>query len=135
MQLLIKLAFLISMVGLLFAEERMRAGLWDVITTVDGQPSGVKGGTCYTPAMVEAGNRPVATLKETTEKNLVARGCQLKEFKLEGNKITMSTVCRSRSSTTTTTYTNDAFETTSTSITQGVTSVVNMKGKRTGDCK
>jgi hypothetical protein len=39
---LIAIAF--SATALLYVEDRMRAGLWEVITTVDGKPSGITGG-------------------------------------------------------------------------------------------
>lgn len=130
---LIAVAF--SSAALLYAEDRMRSGLWEVITTVDGKPSGVSGGTCYTPAMVQVANSPGATLKETTEKSLAARHCTLKDFKMEGNKISMAIVCGARSSVTSSTYAVDAFETTGTSTTAGVSTVTHMKGRRIGDCK
>ena len=130
---LIALSF--SATALLYAEDRMRAGLWEVITTVDGKPSGVTGGTCYTPAMVQLGNTPAAALKEATAKTLAARHCQLSDFKMEGNKISMSMVCGARSSATSTTYTVDAFETTGTTTAAGVSTVTHMKGRRLGDCK
>lgn len=129
------LALAFSATALLYAEDRMRAGLWEVITTVDGKPAGVSGGTCYTPAMVQMGNSPAATLKENTEKSLAASHCTLKDFKLEGNRVSMATVCGEMSSTTTSTFSVDAFETTHTSTTAGVTTVTHMKGRRLGDCK
>lgn len=119
----------------LHAEERMRAGLWEVITTHDGKPSGNTGSTCYTPAMVQLGNTPAANLKEAIAKSMVNRHCSLTDFKLDGNKVSMTTVCGARSSVVTTTYSADAFETTGTTTNQGVATVTNMKGRRLGDCK
>ena len=40
------------------AEERMRAGLWE-ITMMSDAKAGSIGKTCYTPAIVEFPNRPV----------------------------------------------------------------------------
>ena len=77
----------LSVTVLLSAEDRMRAGLWEVITTVNGKPSGAKGGTCYTPAMVQLANSPAEKLKEASEKSYAARHCAIKDFKMEGNKI------------------------------------------------
>ena len=37
---------------LLRADYRMRPGLWEITTTLDGKPSGTHA-NCYTPAMVE----------------------------------------------------------------------------------
>ena len=128
-------ALAFSATALIYAEDRMRAGLWEVTTTVDGKTSGVTGGTCYTPAMVEMANSPAKTLRESTEKSLISRHCTLKEFKMAGNSISMSSVCGARSSVTSSTYTVDAFETATTSTTAGVDTVTHMKGRRMGDCK
>jgi hypothetical protein len=128
-------ALAFSATALIYAEDRMRAGLWEVTTTVNGKSSGVRGNTCYTPAMVEMANSPAKTLRESTEKSLISRNCILKEFKMEGNSISMSSVCGARSSVTSSTYTVDGFETASTSTTAGVSTVTHMKGRRMGDCK
>lgn len=113
----------------------MRAGLWEVITTVDGKPSGTKGGTCYTPAMVQLANSPGASLKEATEKTMAARHCTLSEFKMEGNKISMKSVCSAGTVATSSTYVVDSFETTSTATAGGITTVSKMTGRRLGECK
>lgn len=119
----------------LYAEDRMRAGMWEVVTTLDGKSSGITGSTCYTPAMVQLGNTPAATLKQEIEKSLTARHCTLKDFKLEGHRVSMSMVCGPRSSSASTTYSVDTFETTVTSTSADGKTVTQMKGHRTGDCK
>lgn len=119
----------------LHAEERMRAGLWEVISTSNGKPSGKTGGTCYTPSMVQLANSPAAALKQATEKTMVARHCTLTEFKTEGNRISMKSGCGTRLLTTSSTYGGDTFETTNTVTNAGVTTVSHMKGRRLGDCK
>ncbi len=120
----------------LLAEDRMRAGLWEVTTTLDGKQSGTMGGTCYTPAMVALGNMPANTIREETEKSLSKRGhCTLDDFKLDGHKVSMTTTCGARHSEYQSTYSGDAFETLVTSTEAGVKQVIQMKGRRTGDCK
>ena len=130
-----KLLFLILCSLTLHAEERMRAGLWEVISTLDGKPSGTTGGTCYTPAMVQLANSPAASVKQATEKTMAARHCTLTEFKTEGNRISMKSDCGTRLLTTSSSYGGDTFETTTTVTTAGVTTVSHMKGRRLGDCK
>ena len=49
----------------LHAEDRMRAGLWQVSRTVDGKPAGKSSTTCYTPEMVQIGNGPASTSAST----------------------------------------------------------------------
>ena len=78
------------------AEDRMRAGLWEVTTSLNGKPSGPSHNTCYTPAMVALANGPAATLREATEKSGAKTGCTLKDFKMEGNTISMTQVCGAR---------------------------------------
>jgi hypothetical protein len=125
----------VSVTTSLCAEDRMRPGLWEVTTTSDGNASGTTGSTCYTPAMVQVGNTPAANLRQEIEKSLAIRHCTLKELTLEGHKVSMSMVCGPRSSTTSTTYSGDSFETTGTSTSQDGTSRMHMKGRRIGDCK
>jgi len=76
----------------LSGEERMRPGLWEVSMTTDGK-SGSIGNTCYTPAMVEMANMPAAKLREFTETVSAKRGCTVKEFSVERNKISMVKAC------------------------------------------
>jgi hypothetical protein len=119
----------------LHAEDRMRAGLWEVISNLNGKQIGSLGSTCYTPAMVAFGNQPASALREATEKTTTKRGCTLKEFKIEGNTMSMTTVCGSKVSVITSTYTGDTFETVDKATTNGATEVIRMTGRRIGECK
>jgi hypothetical protein len=116
------------------AEERMRAGLWEV-TTTEGKQTGSLGTTCYTPAMVQIANLPEKMMREATEKTYAKRGCTLKDLKLEGNKMSMSNVCPTSSAVIMSTYSGDTFETVDTRTMNGVTKVIHMKGRRVGECK
>ena len=121
---------------LLCAQERMRAGLWDVTITNDGKQSGGLGATCYTPAMVELANMPEKMIREATEKSISKHGaCTLKDFKLEGGKISMTTSCGTTSSVYSSTYSGDTFETIVTVNEAGVKKTIQMKGRRIGECK
>ena len=116
------------------AEDRMRPGLWEITTTLDGKPSGTHA-NCYTPAMVEVANLPVKMLREVTEKAVTKNGqCTLKDFKMDGNTISTTQVCGSKSTTIASNYSRDAFETVVTS-TEGGAPVVHMQGKLLGACK
>jgi hypothetical protein len=116
------------------AEDRMRPGLWEVTTTLDGKPSGTHA-TCFTPAMVEIANLPVKALREATEKAVTKNGhCTLKDFKMDGNTISTTEVCGSKSTTIASNYNHDAFDTVITS-TEGGAPVVHMQGKLLGACK
>ena len=116
------------------AEDRMRPGLWEITTTLDGKPSGTRA-TCYTPAMVETANLPAKMLREATEKAVTKNGhCTLKDFKMDASSITTTEVCGSKSTTIASTYSRDAFDTVVTS-TEGGAPVVHMQGKLLGACK
>ena len=137
----IKTATLLALSALLFpaavsvrAEDRMRAGLWEVTTTLNGKSSGSHN-TCFTPAMVARGNSPAKTLRESTEKQSIKSGCTLKDFKMDGNTISMTQVCGARTSVVSSTYSVDAFDTVATSTEAGVSTATHMKGRRVGDCK
>jgi hypothetical protein len=123
-----------SATALLYAEDRMRAGLWEVTTTLNGKSSGSHN-TCFTPAMVALGNSPEKTLREATEKSTTKSGCTLKDFKVDGNTISMTQVCGARTLVVSSTYSADAFDTVATSTEAGVSMATRMKGRRIGDCK
>jgi Protein of unknown function (DUF3617) len=138
----IKPATILALIGLTFpgaawlsAEDRMRAGRWEVTTALNGTPSGASHNTCYTPAMVALANSPAKTLREATEKSSAKTGCTVKDFKMDGNTISMTQVCGARMLVVSSTYSLDAFDTVATSTEAGVSRATRMKGRRIGDCK
>ena len=139
--IVIKLATLLGLVAMTFiaasslrAEDRMRPGLWELTTTLDGKSSGTHT-NCYTPAMVEIANLPAQNLREATEKAVTKSGhCTLKDFKMDGSTITTTEVCGSNSTTIASTYSRDAFDTVVTSTDNGGR-IVRMRGELLGACK
>jgi hypothetical protein len=138
----IKTATLLALSALLFfsavslrAEERMRAGLWEITSTLNGKSPGPSHNTCFTPAMVALGNSPAKLLREATEKSSAKSGCTLKDFKMDGNTISMTQVCGARMLVVLSTYSLDAFDTVATSTEAGVSTATHMTGRRIGDCK
>jgi hypothetical protein len=136
----IKSATILGLVAMTFiasslrAEDRMRPGLWEITTTLDGKPSGTHA-TCYTPAMVERANLPAKMLRETTEKAVAKAGqCTIKDFKMDGSTITTTEVCGSKSTTIASNYSRDTFDTVVTSTESGAP-IVHMQGKLLGACK
>jgi hypothetical protein len=82
--------------------------------------------------MVELANQPAQMLREATAKAVAKNGlCTLKDFKMDGNTISTTQVCGSKSTTITSTYSRDAFDTVVTS-TERETPVVHMQGKFLG---
>jgi hypothetical protein len=79
---------------------------------------------------------PAAVRAEMERALSKGAACTLKEFKLEGNTMTHTTVCGSRTVLQETRFHGgDSFETTMTYTEGGVTKVSQIKGRRTGDCK
>lgn len=102
--------------------------------TIDGKAGSI-GNTCYTPAMVEMANMPAKQLLEFTTNASVKRGCTVKDFTVERNKISMVKSCPGSVAEISSTYSGDAFETLDTTTKAGATKVIRMKGRRNGDCK
>ena len=114
----------------------MRAGLWELTTTVNGEPGGLTHNTCFTSGLLELTNSSAKAMRESMEK-VVAKGghCFLKDFKMDGNAISTSTVCGATSVKTSSTYSATAFDTVNTSTKAGVTTVAHIKGRFLGACK
>jgi hypothetical protein len=129
------ICLILSGAAWLQAEERMRAGLWEVMSSLNGAPSGTLGNTCYTPAMVATANAPAAEVKKNAEKLSDRQGCTIKEFTMDGNKMSMTKVCGAKTSVIASTYSGDRFETVDKATKGGVTSEMRMTGKRVGECK
>ena len=119
--------------GWLRAEDRMHAGMWEITTSAGPKP--ITGNTCFTPAMVEFGNSSASALREAAEKSSAKKGCTLKDFKAGETSVSMIQICGAKSLTVLSTYAKTSFETVSTSTEAGVSRVLRMTGRRTGDCK
>lgn len=135
MRLITLIALMIVAALRLPAEDRMSAGLWELVTTTTGHPP-YTSRTCYTATMVELGNRPAATLREETEKSVAKRGtCTVKDFKMDGKTISMSQTCGERTVAMKTTYSGSAFDTVSTTTGAGPTRETRITGRLLGPCK
>ncbi len=116
------------------AQERARTGTWENTMTAKGHTTTQS--HCLTPAEAAMSNGSPATIRAETEKLLSKSGCSLKNFKLEGNTLTQTMVCESRTVLTETKFHGgDSIETTMTSTEDGVTDVMQFKGRWTGACK
>jgi hypothetical protein len=115
------------------AEDRMRAGLWENTVTSGGKT--VTKTHCVTSDEADKTNASVKSMREATGKAIAKTGnCTLKDFSLEGNKLSSVMVCGATSFAHTTIYRGDAFETTTTTTSAAGTKVTLMKGRRLGAC-
>ena len=119
----------------LHAQERMRTGMWEDTVTSSGRTS--TRSHCFKPADAAKSNGSPAVVRAETEKALSKDGaCTLKDFKLEGNSLTLTMVCGSSTIMQETKFHGgDSFETTTTHTDGGVSKVMEIKGRRTGDCE
>jgi Protein of unknown function (DUF3617) len=117
------------------AQERMRTGMWEDTVTSSGRTS--TRSHCFKPGDAVKSNGSPAVVRAETEKALLKDGaCTLKDFKLEGNSLTLTMVCGSSTILQETQFHGgDSFETTMTHTDGGVSKVMQIKGRRTGDCK
>jgi hypothetical protein len=119
----------------LHAQERMRTGMWEDTVTGAGQTS--PRSHCFKPADAAMSNGSPGVVRAETEKAISKNGaCMLKDFKLEGNNLTLTMVCGSSTIVQETKFHGgDSFETTMTHTDGAVSKVMQIKGRRTGDCK
>jgi hypothetical protein len=125
----------LSMTSTLYAQERMRTGMWENTVTSSGQTA--TRSHCFKPADAAMSNGSPAMVRAEVEK-AVSKGhaCTLKDFKLESNTLTETMVCGSSTIVQETKFHGgDSFETTMTHTEGGVTKQTQIKGRRTGDCK
>jgi len=117
------------------AQERMRTGMWEDTVTSSGRSS--TRSHCFKPADAAKSNGAPAVVRAETEKALSKDGnCTLKDFKLDENNLTLTMVCGSSTILQETKFRGgDSFETTTTYTDGGVSRVMQVKGRRTGDCK
>ena len=126
--------FTLGATATLYAQERMRTGMWENTVTGSGQTA--TRSHCFKPADAAMSNGSPAIVRAETEKALSKSGCTLKDFKLEGNTMTQTMVCGSTTILQETKFHGgDSFETTMANREGGVTKVAQIKGRRTGDCK
>jgi hypothetical protein len=76
--------------------DRVQAGLWEITFTQDGAPS--TSTYCITPAAARVMNSDAATVQVYVERAVAkenAGDCTVKDFKLQGNTISLIKACRS----------------------------------------
>jgi hypothetical protein len=132
----VAIATMFSGAALLYAEERMRAGMWE--TTAQSLGTKRVSSHCFTPAELEDSNAPAAAVREITEKALAKAGkgaCKLKDFKLDRTTVWSVVVCEGYSAENTTTYRSDAFETTVVTTIGGTVKRATFSGRRVGSCQ
>ena len=129
------LVFLTLSTTTLHAQVRMRPGMWENTTTSHGKTS--TRSSCIKPADAALTDGPEAMVRAELGKAASKDGlCTIKNFKLDGNTLIYAMVCGKTTNLIETKFHGgDSQETTMTVATGGVTSVKQIKSRRTGDCK
>jgi hypothetical protein len=129
------LCLTLSAATALHAQERMRAGMWEsTVTAASGQTA--TRSNCFKPADAAMSNGSPAVVRAEAEKALSKTTCTLKDFKLDSNTLTQTTVCGTTTIHQETKFHGgDSFETTTTNTEGGANRVSQIKSRRTGDCK
>jgi hypothetical protein len=75
----------------LHAQERMRAGNWEMTTVKDGKTTSST--HCFTAADVKPGNGDAQSLKDRLLKDATNRRCSAKDIKIAGNTVSYILAC------------------------------------------
>jgi len=95
------------------AAERVRPGQWDVTLTVAGRT--MTKSTCMSQSDADAINGDLGSVRAKAEKDAAAGNCTVKDVKISGNQIIVTSVCGDgKENVGTTTYRGDSFETVNT---------------------
>lgn len=91
------------------AADRVRPGQWDVTLTVAGRT--MTRSTCMSQADADAINGDLKSVRTKVEKDAAAGGCTVKDVKIVGNQIAVTSVCGDgKENVGTTTYHGDRLE-------------------------
>ena len=116
----------------LFASPRVRAGQWEVTSTVNGKANVFK--NCMGAEEAAAVNGDAKSGREYTEK-LMAGQCKFTDYKVDGNVVTSSMTCGGSTIRTLTTYRGDTFSSDSKTKAGSAPEVSShIDAKRLGDC-
>jgi hypothetical protein len=117
----------------LVAQDRIRPGMYEITTIKNGRTTVTS--HCLNAAAVSASNGDANSLKEGLENSTAARNCTSKDFKLDGNVISFTTICSGIAVSSSTTYKTDSFETVMTTKSATGVTTTRVKDRRTGDCQ
>ena len=126
--------FALTTATTLHAQERVRAGMWENITSSSGQAA-TTSSVCMKSADWAMVNGSPAMARAETERTLSKSGCTVKDFKIDNSVNTATLVCGSGTMLTEMKFlSRDSTESKVTSTSGGVTAVSYVKSRRTGDC-
>jgi Protein of unknown function (DUF3617) len=119
------------------AQERLRAGLWEMTTTKGGQV--INTGThCFTAEDARSANGDAKTLRDTLEASFAKASCKVKDLTVTGNTVSYVAECGSGADAHTlsaaASYRGDTVESQMTVKRATLTDTTTSKGHRVGAC-
>ena len=114
------------------AEDRLRAGQWEIVFTGDNPHTAT---TCLTAAMTQGLNGSVDAVRADTEKTSAARKFKVEGYKFDGTTLSYTAVGPERTFVNTASYHGDTFESLIITKANGKEFTTRQKGRRLGDCK
>jgi hypothetical protein len=113
----------------LLAEQRLRAGQWEIAITGDNPHSYT---TCFTAAMTQGMNGSADAVRADTEKKAAARKFTVSGYKFDGTTLSYTAVGAERTFVNTASYHGDTFESLIITKTGGKEYTTRQKGRRLG---
>jgi hypothetical protein len=132
----VKILLAIGFVGLVAspaarAQERFRAGKWEIVFTGDNPHTS---STCLTEAMTRGVNGTAEAVRADTEKTAAARKFVVENFQFDGTTLSYTAVGADRTFANTASYHGDTFESLVITKVGGKEYTTRQKGRRIGDC-
>jgi hypothetical protein len=113
------------------AEERFRAGQWEIVFTGDNPHTST---TCFTPSMTQGMNGSADAVRVDTEKTAAARKFNVEGYKFDGTTLSYTAVGVERTFVNTASYHGDTFESLIITKAGGKEFTTRQKGRRLGAC-
>lgn len=114
------------------AEDRLRAGQWEIVFTGDNPHTAT---TCLTAAMTQGLNGTADAVRADTEKTAAARKYKVEGYKFDGTTLSYTAVGAERTFVNTASYHGDTYESLIITKADGKEFTTRQKGRRLGDCK
>jgi hypothetical protein len=113
------------------AEERLRAGQWEIVFTGEVPHTST---ICFTPAMTKGLNGTAAEVRADTEKTAAARKFTVEGYKFDGTNLSYTAVGAERTFVNSASYHGDTFESLIITKAGGKEFTTRQKGRRLGAC-
>jgi hypothetical protein len=114
------------------AQDRLRAGMYDVTVTNNGNSASHR--RCVTAAEAKVANLSADAMRAQVEKAAKDEECTLKDFAIDGATVTMTMICSGVSVATKMTYRADAFDSVITTTSERGIHIMQTTQRRVGEC-